>query len=171
MARTVLRRAWRALLPLSIVLTASIAAQEKAAVPPEPPKAQKPALPDITADTTFQVVINATNPTTELPAGKVAKMFLKQIKRWDHGVRALPIDLEAKSAIRKAFTKSVHSKSVTAINSFWQRMIFSGRGVPPLEESTEEAVHEYVRANPGAVGYVATETALGNDVKKLRVTP
>ena len=170
-ASAALRLAWRVLLPLSILFTVSIAAQEKSAAPSETPEAQEPVLPDTTADTIFQVVVNAENPTTELPAGKVAKMFLKQLKRWDHGVRVLPIDLEAKSEIRKAFTKSVQSKSITAIKSFWQRMIFSGRGVPPLEESTEEAVLEFVRANPGAIGYVATEMTLGNDVKKLKVTP
>ena len=147
--RAALRLAWRVLLPLSILFTVSIAAQEKSAAPAEPPEKQEPVLPDITADTTiFQVVVNAENPTTELPAAKVAKMFLKQLKRWDHGVRVLPIDLEAKSEIRKAFTKSVHSKSITAIKSFWQRMIFSGRDAPPLEERRTDQADPRLRPRP-----------------------
>ncbi len=119
----------------------------------------------------FQVVVHADNPTTALPAGKVDKMFLKKLKRWDHGVRAKPVDLDAKSPVRKAFTRAVHGKSVTAIKSFWQRMIFSGRDVPPPEKSSENELLDYVRANPGAIGYVAAETPLGDHVKKLEVTP
>ncbi len=117
------------------------------------------------------MVIHAENPTTELSAAKVARMFLKKLKRWDHGDRVAPIDLDAKSPIRKDFTKAVHGKSVTAINSFWQRMIFSGRGVPPLEESSEEKILDFVRADPGAIGYVAAGTPLGDGLKQLKVTP
>ena len=148
---------WRrtlALLALA-VLGPGITAQE--------PPADKPA-------ETFQVVIHADNPTTELPAAKVAKMFLKKLKRWDHGVRVRPIDLGFKSPVRKAFTRSVHGKSVTAIKSYWQRMIFGRGEVPPEEMADDDDVLEFVRANPGAIGYVAAETALGDGVKKLEVT-
>ena len=118
-------------------------------------------------DTTFQVVIHAENPTTELAAATVARMFLKKHKRWDHGVLVEPVDLEAKSPIRKVFTKSVHGKSVTAIKSFWQRMIFSGRASPPPAVTSDLEVLDYVRRHPGAVGYVAVETPLGQEIKIL----
>jgi hypothetical protein len=49
--------------------------------------------------------------------------------------------------------------------AYWQQQIFSGRGVPPLELSTETAVVEYVRAHPGAVGYVSA----GADIRGLKV--
>ncbi len=117
----------------------------------------------------FQVVVNAKNPEVEMAAAKIDRMFLKKLKRWDHGERVLPVDLEAKSSIRKAFTKSVHGKSVTAIKSFWQRMIFSGRDVPPVEKQSEKDVLDFVGANPGAIGYVAAETALGDGVKQLTI--
>ncbi len=166
-----LRFAWLVLLPLSLALGPSIAAQESPQTAP-PASAQNPAPPAGAAGAAeFQVVIHADNPATELATAKVVKMFLKKLKRWDHGVRVMPIDLDAKSPIRKAFTKAVHGKSVTAINSFWQRMIFSGRDVPPPERGSEEAILEYVRTNPGAVGYVAAETPLGDGVKKLQVNP
>ncbi len=163
--RTAARRlAWLSLLSLSfsMLLATSIAAQDDKTAPP---------VPDITDGATFQVVVNADNPTTELPAAKVARMFLKKLRRWDHGTRTLPVDLGLKSPIRKDFTKSVHGKSVTAIKSYWQRMIFGRGEVPPDEMSSEEEILEIVRANPGAIGYVAAETPLGDGVKKLKVTP
>ncbi len=133
--------------------------------------AQEGAPDNAGAEATFQVVVHAKNPTTEIATVKIDRMFLKKLKRWDHGERVLPVDLEAKSPIRIAFTKSVHGKSVTAIKSFWQRMIFSGRDVPPEEKQSEKDVLDFVRANPGAIGYVATETVLGDGVKKLTIAP
>ena len=149
--RRLARSAWLGLLALALVLGPSLAGQ--------------------TDEPIFKVVIHTDNPSTELPANKVDKMFLKKLKRWDHGVRVMPIDLDASSPVRKSFTRTIHGKSVTAIKSFWQRIIFSGRGVPPPEKSSEEDVLEYVRANPGAIGYVAAESALGDGVKVLKVTP
>ncbi len=139
-----------------LILAASIAAQE--APPPE-------------TVATFKVVANAANPTTELTAAKAARMFLKKIKRWDHGLRVLPVDMAPKSPIRVAFTRSVHGKSVEAVQSFWQRMIFGRGEVPPEEKSSEEEILEFVRANPGAIGYLGGDTALGDGVKELTISP
>ncbi len=151
-------RAKLARLTLMLVLGASVAAQE-------PPDGSAPASPP-----TFQVVINAQNPTRELSATRIARMFLKKLKRWDHDVRVRSIDLEVDSPIREAFTRSIHGKSVTAIKSYWQRMIFSGRDVPPEERRTEREILDFVRTHPGAIGYVAADTPLGDGVKKLEVT-
>lgn len=165
------RFAWLLLL---VVVGTPLTAQEP---PPtetrQPPPARAQSSPPPPAKPkdgmTFQVVINGANPTTEMTASKVAKMFLKKDKRWDHGVRALPVDLEARHPVRKAFTKSVHRKTVTAIQSLWQRYIFSGRDVPPDQKASEQEVLAFVRSNPGAIGYVAAETSLGAGVKKLEI--
>ncbi len=157
-------------LALAFAFVTPIGAQVQPA-PPAQASASDAQPSDTSSEASFQVVIHAENPTTELPAATVSRMFLKKLKRWPHGVRVVPIDLQAKSEVRKDFTRAVHKKSVTAIKSFWQRMIFSGRGdPPPLEESSEEAVLDFVRSNPGAIGYVAVATPLGDGVKKLKVT-
>ncbi len=165
------RLAWLLLLAL---LGTPLVAQEPpaaetrqpSATTPQPKPATKPADKAV-----FQVIINAANPTEELVAKDIAKMFLKKDKRWDHGVRVVPVDLDPRSPIREAFTKSVHRKSVTAIQSLWQRYIFSGRDVPPDQKSSDKEALDFVRANPGAIGYVAAATSLGDGVKKLKVTP
>ena len=151
-------RARLARLTLALALGSQMAAQE-------PPPAEHP------EKESFQVVVNAQNPATELSANRVARMFLKRVKRWDHGVRVTPIDLGLNSKAREAFTETVHRKSVTAIKSFWQRMIFSGRDAPPEEMRSEQEILEFVRTHPGAIGYVAADTPLGNGVKELDVIP
>ena len=60
-------------------------------------------------------------------------------------------------------------KSVSAVKSYWQQQIFSGRGVPPTERSTDSEVLAYVRSNPNAIGYVSSAAALGGSVKVVTV--
>jgi hypothetical protein len=58
---------------------------------------------------------------------------------------------------------------VSAVESYWQQAIFSGRSVPPLEKASDAEVLAFVRANPGAVGYVSGGADLGASVKELTV--
>jgi hypothetical protein len=47
------------------------------------------------------------------------------------------------------------------VKSYWQQLIFSGRGVPPPELDTEEEVIRYVGRHPGALGYVSSYGEVG----------
>jgi ABC-type phosphate transport system substrate-binding protein len=119
----------------------------------------------------FQVVVHVSNPVSVLSAQEVSKMFLKKVSRWEGGGRVLPVDLEDRSAVREAFSQRVHAKGTVAIKAFWQRMIFSGRDVPPPEMKTVREVLDYVRDHPGAIGYVPAGTGLVDGVKPIRVAP
>lgn len=130
-----------------------------------------PALPLPAQDAGFVVVINAENPVTSAEAKTVGKMFLKKIKRWpDSDVAVVPVDQGEKSEVRDAFTREVHGKRVSAIKIFWQRMIFSGRDVPPDELGSDTAVLAFVVATPGGIGYVSAGADLGDGVKVLTLT-
>ncbi len=121
-------------------------------------------------DNAFQVIVNAGNPTTEMEKSRVAKMFIKKVSRWDNDVKVQAIDQTDRTEVRKAFTKGVHGKGVSAIKSYWQRMIFSGRDVPPPEVASDAEVLAYVGEDPGGIGYVSAGVALGDGVKVLRLT-
>jgi ABC-type phosphate transport system substrate-binding protein len=118
------------------------------------------------------VVVNAANPTAELPADEVSKMFLKKSSRWaGNNEKVLPVDLVDTSALREAFSKQVHGKGTAAIKAYWQKMIFSGHDVPPPEKPSIAEALSYVRGNPGAIGYAPAGADLGPGVKVLKVTP
>ena len=119
----------------------------------------------------FKVIIHGDNPTVELEADLIARIFRKKVRRWSHDVRVVPVDLKRDSPIREAFTRAVHKKSVTAIVGYWQRMIFGRGEKPPEEKATEEEVLALVRADPGAIGYVSAGKTLGDGVKELQVIP
>ena len=127
-------------------------------------------LPAPAADPGFKVVVNSSNSTASISVGQLSRCFMKQTNTWINGAAVLPVDQVADSAVRIAFTTAIHERDVAAVKSYWQRQIFSGRGVPPPEKASDEEVLAFVRANPGAVGYVSPNTPVGAGVKVLEVT-
>lgn len=86
---------------------------------------------------------------------ELSKIYLKRLRYWGNGIRALPVDQAPESPARLAFSEQVLRRSVVNTEVYWKRMIFSGRAVPPPEVDSDDKVIEYVRKTPGAVGYVA----------------
>ncbi|HEV8579025.1 MAG TPA: substrate-binding domain-containing protein [Thermoanaerobaculia bacterium] len=118
----------------------------------------------------FVVIVNAANPVSSITVQDLSKAFMKKATRWPDGVEILPVDLKEQSAVRESFSRLIHEKSTSAVRAYWQKMIFSGREVPPPEKATSAEVLAFVRSNRGAVGYLAAEAALGDGVKVVRVT-
>lgn len=119
----------------------------------------------------FVVVVNADNPLSGLPAAGISKLFLRTTTRWRSGEPVLAADLVEDAPARESFSRAVHGRSVGAVKAYWQRMIFSGRDVPPPERSGVDKMLAFVRANLGAVGYVPAGTPLPEGVRALRVLP
>jgi ABC-type phosphate transport system substrate-binding protein len=115
----------------------------------------------------FQVIVNTQNPVSSLSKDLVSKLFLKKVQRWDNGLAVSPVDQDQASAVRAAFSKVVHGKSVTAVASYWQRQIFAGNDVPPAEKADDAGVIAFVRSSPGGIGYVSANPP--PDVKVVTV--
>jgi ABC-type phosphate transport system substrate-binding protein len=117
----------------------------------------------------YRVVVNSGNPVTSLDRREVSALFLRRSTRWEDGTPVLPVD-GPDSPARESFSKDVHGKKAAAVKSHWVQIIFSGRGVPPPQKGSDEEVIAYVKARPGAIGYVSATTAT-LDVKVLTVRP
>jgi ABC-type phosphate transport system substrate-binding protein len=118
----------------------------------------------------YVVVVNAANPVTSIKKDRANGLFLKRITRWENGSPVVPVNLDRTSATREAFSRAVHGKSVSAIESNWQQQIFAGREAPPAQRNGDADVLAFVRANPGAIGYVSENASLGADVKAVPIT-
>ena len=123
---------------------------------------------DAQAGEAFVVVVHPDNPHPSVSRTFLAQAFLKKTSRWEDGEGIYPVDRGAGAPVRRAFSEEVLSRSVAAVRSYWQQRIFSGRGVPPPEVASDEAVVAFVRRRRGAVGYVSPGAAL-QGVKVLQV--
>ncbi len=103
----------------------------------------------------FKVIVNSANSTSDLSADVAAKLFLKQTPKFPNGTAAQPVDLSKSSPVRAAFSKAVLSRPVPAVETYWQQQIFSGKDVPPAAKASDDDVIAFVKANPGAIGYVS----------------
>src|SRR5512138_1012634 len=117
----------------------------------------------------YVVVVNESNPMPSIATADLVRVFMKTVKRWDNGRAIEPIDQSPESPVRAAFSRSVLGKTVSQVQDHWLRETFSGREIPPPVRGSDAAVLEYVRANSGAVGYVAAGTSLPSGVKALTV--
>jgi ABC-type phosphate transport system substrate-binding protein len=125
------------------------------------------ALPAAAED--FKVVVHPDNPASSLSAAQVSRLFLKKSLRWPEGRPVRPVE-PASPRLRERFAVAIHDKSLNAVKSYWNQIIFSGRDVPPLEKPDDAGVLAYVRAEPGAIGYVSA-AADATGVKVLLVEP
>lgn len=120
-------------------------------------------------DASVKIVVNASNPVSAMKKSQISNLFLKKATAWDSGHKALPVDQSESSSVRKTFSEEIHGKAVHTIVIYWQKQIFSGRDVPPVEKESDREVLAYVRENADAIGYVSEGAAVGDGVKVVKV--
>jgi ABC-type phosphate transport system substrate-binding protein len=70
--------------------------------------------------------------------------------------------------LRGQFDEKGVGRSSAQLKAHWSKLVFTGKGTPPLELATEAAVIEYITQNPNAVGYV--DAASVTDAVKVVLT-
>jgi ABC-type phosphate transport system substrate-binding protein len=117
----------------------------------------------------FKVVVHPDNPVGHLTTAELSRLFLKKTLRWPEGRPVRPVE-PASPKLREKFCRAIHDKSLNAVKSYWNQVIFSGRDVPPLEKPDDAGVIAFVRGDTGAIGYVSPGADLSG-VKVLLVDP
>jgi len=116
----------------------------------------------------YKIIVNPSNPVSSMSREDVSRIFLKKTTKFSDGRSASPVDLPTGSPTRESFSKDVHGKSSSAVDAYWQQLIFSGRDIPPGQKS-ESGVLEFVRSNENAIGYVSPGADTGG-VKVITIT-
>ncbi len=117
----------------------------------------------------FKIIVNKSNAASSISKAQLSKMFLKKVSKWDDSKKVLPIDQKTDSPVREAFSEAIHEKGIATVQAYWHHKIFSGRGTPPKVEASDASVIEFIKSNPGAIGYVSAE-AVVDDVKVIEVS-
>ena len=116
----------------------------------------------------FDLVVNAAYPGETIARDVAIRVFLKQLTTLG-GKPAAPVDQPKESPVRAAYSRGLHGRPVSLIEGYWQQQIFSGGNTPPPVMGSDAEVLAFVRANPGAIGYVSAGTAPGAGVKVVTI--
>jgi ABC-type phosphate transport system substrate-binding protein len=129
------------------------------------------ALPARSGEEAFRIVVHRNNPIESITRAKLSAIYMKRTRSWGDGREIVPVDQPASSPVRERFSRAIHGKNVAYVTRYWQRVIFSGRGIPPRQLQDDAAVLELVKNSPDAIGYIDRGTPLGDSVKVLSVLP
>ncbi len=116
------------------------------------------------------VITNKDMPISSLSQEEVNRIYLGKTKFLSNGVKVIPVDQQSGSAARDKFYTNVIKKSDTEVKSYWSRVIFTGQGYPPIQESDDRAVKDLVAKNPNCMGYV-DRSVVDNSVKVVYTVP
>lgn len=99
-------------------------------------------------------VVSAKSPVTTLSRSQITDIFLGRTSSLPNGDLVVPIDQVEGSPARDEFYARFTGKSAAQIKAHWSKIIFTGRGQPPMEVPNSFAVKKKVFENPNAIGYI-----------------
>jgi len=114
------------------------------------------ALLTFSAGTVFAEIAVIVNPANDssLQADEIAKLYLGKSKKFSNGQSAIALDRSEGSELRIKFLESTVGKDESQMKSYWSRLIFTGKGIPPKVVETDAEVKDLVSRNPDTIGYI-----------------
>jgi len=116
-----------------------------------------------------KVIVNPANPAVQIQRAAVVAIYLGQMTRCGDGKPISPVDQSTRAPVRAAFSEKVLRRPIQNVQYYWLRKIAADRSMPPPAKGSDADVVAYVRANQGAIGYVADGFVVDTSVKVVRV--
>lgn len=109
------------------------------------------------------VIVNPASSIRSLTPNQVIDIFMGRFRQLPSGTAALPIDL-ADSADRRQFYQRLIHWTLSEVDSYWARLVFSGQANPPYRAPSTRAAIDLVARNRGAIAYI-DRSAVNKQVK------
>ena len=116
-----------------------------------------------------RIIVNPANPADRIQRAAIVAIYFGQMTRWSDGKPVAPVDQSVKAPVRRAFSEKILGKSVEDVQHLWLRKVATEHVFPPRVKSSDADVAAFVRANPGAIGYVANNFPADQTVKVLKI--
>ena len=91
--------------------------------------------------------------TESVEARDLVRIYLRKRRFWNDGSPIVPLNREAGSVEREAFSASVFGAESTYLAAYWNERYFHGV-FPPTVLASNEAIKRYVATDRGAIGYI-----------------
>jgi ABC-type phosphate transport system substrate-binding protein len=123
------------------------------------------AVPARAAD--FIVIAHPGVPDGSLSREDVRAVFLGDKTTWSDG-KPIKIVVLEEGASHKAFLREVLGKTPAQFDTYWKKMVFTGKAAIPKTCGDTQELLDFVARQPGAIGY-AGFGATGGSVKTIQV--
>lgn len=110
------------------------------------------------------VIVHLNNVNT-LDQFTISQIFLGKTEEFPDGSRVAPINHEEGSELMSEFTKSVLKKSERQLKSYWSKVLFTGKGIPPQSVKGNAEVIDMISKDQTLIGYI--DAAEVNDTVKV----
>lgn len=122
-----------------------------------------------TQERAFVVIVHKANPVRTLSVAELRRIFLKQTRMWPHADSVVPVDWDATSPVREAFSRQVLARTVREMGDYWVQQGVTQGIVPPSTQRSARAVLRFVASVPGAIAYLPPGD-VDNTVAVVKVT-
>lgn len=104
------------------------------------------------------VVASPQVPDDAVSVEQLADIYMLKKNFWADKTVVVPVNREASSPVREKFSESVFNLPSQELAEYWNQLRFKGK-LPPLVQTSDQAVLGFVRNVPGAIGYVNASQA------------
>jgi len=112
------------------------------------------------------VIVNPKNPLSALAPEQIEWLFLSKRSDFPGGGIAKPVNLPEGNRLRDEFYEKTSRKDAAQLKSYWARLIFTGKALPPKELASEAEIKKYVSSTLEGIGYISKES-IDNTVKAV----
>lgn len=108
----------------------------------------------INADKQIAVVVPSTSRVDALSKAEVIDLFMGRFSETNDGEALVPLDYKSEMDLKGSFYQTLVNRSLRQVNSYWSRLLFSGRAKAPVQVASIENLDDLFRDNQNYVAYV-----------------
>ena len=112
-------------------------------------------------------IVNAQSTETSLSAEDLKSVLLGNKIKWDGG-GVIKLAVLTAGPVHDQVMQERAQRSADQFDKYWKKLVFTGKGVLPVQAADDAAVLDYVAKTPGALGYVAAASVTAQ-VKVLTI--
>lgn len=115
------------------------------------------------------IIVNKSNPTTDLSFDDLRRMFLAEQSNWPNGRRVTIVMRDRGQPERSAVLRTIYRMSEREFDRYFLQTTFTGQALgAPKTVSTAASMRKFVFYVPGAIGYVRA-SELDDSITAIRI--
>jgi ABC-type phosphate transport system substrate-binding protein len=107
-----------------------------------------------TAHAADLVITHPGNSNTSLPLSSVRAIFSMRLNTWPDGTQVTVFVLPDRHPAHARFSRTILKMLPYRLRREWDRLVFSGTGIAPIEVKDEAEMRHRVATTPGSIGYL-----------------